>query len=73
VPPQDERLSRLWSAAGRSADAFRGLMDDVGCLTHRDEVMARPAVAAAMAAAGSPTRRPFPGPGRAELEALLAG
>jgi 2-polyprenyl-6-methoxyphenol hydroxylase-like FAD-dependent oxidoreductase len=73
APPQDERLSRLWSAAGRSAEAFRGLMDDVGCLAHRDTVMARPAVAAAMAELGSPTRRPFPGPGRRELEALLVG
>lgn len=72
VPSQDEALSRLWTAAGRSADAFRGLMDDVGCLAHRHEVMARPDVAAAMAAVGNPVRRPFPGPSREELENLLA-
>jgi hypothetical protein len=47
-------------------------MDDVGCLAHREAVMARPAVAAAMAELGSSTRRPFPGPARRELEALLA-
>jgi flavin-dependent dehydrogenase len=73
VPAQDERLSRLWTAAGRSADAFRGLMEDVGCLAHRDDVMARPEVAAAMAEHGSASRRPFPGPTRTQLEELLAG
>jgi flavin-dependent dehydrogenase len=71
VPAQDVRLARLWTAAGRSADAFRGLMDEVGCLAHRHEVLARPEVVAAMNAFGSDVRRPFPGPARPELERLL--
>lgn len=71
VPPGDPQLARLWSSAGKDADAFRGLMDDVGCLAHREEVLARPSVAAAMASLGSPRRRPFPGPSREELVELL--
>jgi 2-polyprenyl-6-methoxyphenol hydroxylase-like FAD-dependent oxidoreductase len=73
VPAGDPQLARLWSSAGKDPDAFRGLMDDVGCLAHRDEVLARPAVAAAMRAVGSDRRRPFPGPARSELVELLTG
>jgi 2-polyprenyl-6-methoxyphenol hydroxylase-like FAD-dependent oxidoreductase len=72
VPDGDPQLARLWTAAGRDADAFRGLMDDVAFLAHREAVLARPAVADAMARLGSDRRRPFPGPSREELVALLA-
>jgi 2-polyprenyl-6-methoxyphenol hydroxylase-like FAD-dependent oxidoreductase len=71
VPPGDPQLARLWSSAGKDPDAFRGLMDDVGCLAHRDDVLARPTVAAAMLAVGSSRRRPYPGPSRPELVELL--
>jgi 2-polyprenyl-6-methoxyphenol hydroxylase-like FAD-dependent oxidoreductase len=73
APAGDPLLARLWSSAGKDADAFRGLMDDVGCLAHRDAVLARPAVRLAMETVGSARRRPFPGPSRPELVALLRG
>lgn len=70
--PPPPAQARLLAAAMRDPDAFRGLLELIECLAQPAEVMARPAVAAAMAAA-DPAPRPFPGPDRAHLLSLLTG
>jgi 2-polyprenyl-6-methoxyphenol hydroxylase-like FAD-dependent oxidoreductase len=70
-PPAPELLAAGFAtAAATDPDAFRGMLDLVMCLARPDEVFARPAVRAAVAAAGAPV--PLPGPDRARLLALLA-
>jgi 2-polyprenyl-6-methoxyphenol hydroxylase-like FAD-dependent oxidoreductase len=50
-PPFDEQAARFQAAAMSDADVFRGLVETVYCLAFPEEVMARPHVAAAVAAA----------------------
>lgn len=69
-PPADQESARLGAAVGRDPDAFRGMLDMLMCLAEPREVLARPAVRAAMAATGDPVRPP--GPDREQLLALLA-
>jgi hypothetical protein len=65
---------RLAAAAGCDGDALRGLLETVLCLATPEQVLARPAVAAALAALPpGATPAPVPGPDRQRLLALLAG
>ena len=72
-PAPDPAFTPLEVASAVDADAFRGLLDIILCLAQPEEVMARPAVAAAVRAAAGVTPQPFPGPDRAQLLALIAG
>jgi 2-polyprenyl-6-methoxyphenol hydroxylase-like FAD-dependent oxidoreductase len=67
-------LHRLLAAAGTDADAYRGLIETVVCTALPQEVVARPAVAAAMARLPETLGPPpaMPGPDRGQLLALLA-
>jgi len=69
-PPPDPVFAGLVAAAGHDPDAFRGLLDMLLCLAYPEQVLARPAVRAAVAAAGAPV--PLPAPDRARLLELLA-
>jgi 2-polyprenyl-6-methoxyphenol hydroxylase-like FAD-dependent oxidoreductase len=65
---------RLATAAACDGDALRGLLETVLCLATPEQVLARPAVAAALAALPpGATPPPVPGPDRQRLLALLAG
>ncbi|MGE3289209.1 MAG: FAD-dependent oxidoreductase [Pseudonocardia sp.] len=70
-PLPDPVQARFGAAVGQDPDAFRGMLDMLMCHAHPQEVFARPAVQAAIAAAGDPT--PLPAPDRDLLVALLAG
>lgn len=70
APAPDPVHARLGAAVAHDPDAFRGMLDIAMCLAQPAEVFARPAVRAAVAAAGDPV--PLPGPDRAQLLALLA-
>jgi 2-polyprenyl-6-methoxyphenol hydroxylase-like FAD-dependent oxidoreductase len=69
-PPVDEQAARFQAAAMADADAFRGLVEMVYCLAFPEEVMARPQVAAAVAAAKVPEPR-LMGPDRKALLELV--
>jgi flavin-dependent dehydrogenase len=71
-PAPDPTMIRFLSAARTDADAFRALVETVNCLATPQDVLARPAVARAVEAAGDGPLQPFPGPDRAELLRLLA-
>jgi hypothetical protein len=67
-------MTRLVSAAVADADAFRGLIETVVCTALPDDVVARPAVAAALDHRnGAAPPPPVPGPDRAQLVELLTG
>ena len=72
-PAPDPVATSLTSAAMKDADAFRGLIDTLTCLALPDEVLARPAVAAAVAVHGSDAPLALPGPDRRQLLDLLSG
>ncbi len=70
-PPAQGSEARLRVAAARNPDALRGLLEIVQCLALPEEVLARPAVRAAVAEVdGLPP--PFPGPDRGQLLTLLS-
>ncbi|PVZ11154.1 FAD-dependent oxidoreductase [Actinomycetospora cinnamomea] len=71
-PPATSPLAALVRAAARDADAFRGMIDILLCLAFLDEVLARPAVAEALAAHAEDPPPPTPGPDRRQLVELLA-
>jgi 2-polyprenyl-6-methoxyphenol hydroxylase-like FAD-dependent oxidoreductase len=71
-PAPDPTTARFLAAARTDADALRALLETVQCLALPHEVLARPAVARALAAVDGPPP-PLPGPDRAELLRLLAG
>jgi hypothetical protein len=71
-PPLDPEDAALFAAIPFDADAFRALMETVGCLTLPAEAFARPAVRAAVAAHAGEAPMPFPGPSRDDLVRLLA-
>jgi 2-polyprenyl-6-methoxyphenol hydroxylase-like FAD-dependent oxidoreductase len=72
APPGDPRMAALSAAAARDPDAFRGLLETVLCTAFPEDVMARPAVRAAMGRHGEEPPTPAPGPDRAQLLRLLA-
>ena len=55
---------RLLAAAMQDAGVFRAFLETVLCLALPEEVLARPAVAAAVDRLGDKQPRPFPGPDR---------
>lgn len=69
-PPDPARAG--WMAGiGHDAVLFRGLMDVGSCLSHAQEVMARPGfMERALAYAGTPVKA-MPGPDRAQLLSLV--
>jgi hypothetical protein len=72
-PPPNPAMAAFIAAASQDADVFRVLIETVLCLALPQEVMARPEIAAKIAALGS---RPPPadaGIGRERLLALLDG
>jgi hypothetical protein len=71
-PALDPTTTRFLAAARTDPDAFRGLMETIQCVALPQEVLARPAVARAVAAADDGPLPPFPGPDRAQLLRLLA-
>jgi len=71
-PAPDPTMARFLTAARTDPDAFRALIETVNCVATPQEVLARPAVARAVAAVGDGPLQPFPGPDRAELLRLLA-
>ena len=72
-PPQpDPRMTALMAAAACDPDAFRALLEMVLCTAFPEQVMARPAVQAAMARHWDETPPTTPGPDRAQLLRLLA-
>ena len=73
VPVADSPMARLAAAAGRDADAFRGLIDTVVCLAQPEEVLDRPTVRAAVDEYGAGPPPAVPGPDRGRLLDLLAG
>jgi 2-polyprenyl-6-methoxyphenol hydroxylase-like FAD-dependent oxidoreductase len=72
-PPPDPTTARFLAAARTDADALRAFLETVQCVALPQEVLARPAVARAVAAVGDDPPPPFPGPDRAALLRLLAG
>jgi len=70
--PPDTPTAPLFPAAAYDPDAFRGLIDTIACLALPQEVLARPAVKAAVHRERRPTPT-VPGPDRTQLLALLAG
>jgi hypothetical protein len=71
TPPRPDPLqARFGAAVGQDPEAFRGMLDMLMCLAQPQEVFARPAVQAAIAAAGDPM--PLPAPDRDRLVTLLA-
>jgi 2-polyprenyl-6-methoxyphenol hydroxylase-like FAD-dependent oxidoreductase len=71
-PLPDPRMAAFVAAAATDSDAFRGLLEMAMCAAFPEEVMARPAVRAAMAAWDGKPAPPVPGPDRSELLRLLA-
>jgi hypothetical protein len=65
-------MAAFVAAAATDSDAFRGLLEMAMCAAFPEEVMARPAVRAAMAAWDGEPAPPVPGPDRSELLRLLA-
>jgi 2-polyprenyl-6-methoxyphenol hydroxylase-like FAD-dependent oxidoreductase len=74
LAPPASPMTRLLAAAGTDADAYRGLIETVVCTALPQEVVRRPAVAAAMDRLPDPLGPPprVPGPDRAQLLELLA-
>jgi 2-polyprenyl-6-methoxyphenol hydroxylase-like FAD-dependent oxidoreductase len=72
APPSHPQMSALETAAGSDPDAYRGLIETVLCLALPEDVLARPAVRAAMERHGRDPARPTPGPDRAELLRLVS-
>jgi flavin-dependent dehydrogenase len=69
-PPPDPLRSRLLRTAGHEANAFRAMIELVGCLTLPADVFARPGLVDGL---DEPGELPsFPGPDRQELLKLLA-
>jgi 2-polyprenyl-6-methoxyphenol hydroxylase-like FAD-dependent oxidoreductase len=61
------------AAAAHDADAFRGLLEIMGCLTLPEEVVARPGLLdKVVTLAEEHPRAPFPGPNRDDLLRLVA-
>jgi 2-polyprenyl-6-methoxyphenol hydroxylase-like FAD-dependent oxidoreductase len=71
-PAPDPAVTRFLAASRTDADVFRSLIEMVQCTALPQEVLARPAVAWAVEAAGDDPLPPFPGPDRAQLLRLLA-
>lgn len=71
-PRPDPQMAALMSAAAWDPDAFRGLLEIVLCTAFPVEVMARPAVRAAMASYDGEPPPPVPGPDRSALLRLVA-
>jgi 2-polyprenyl-6-methoxyphenol hydroxylase-like FAD-dependent oxidoreductase len=70
-PPRTTPAARLEAAAMQDADCFRALMDVIFCLAFPQDVLARPDIAAKVAAVDSSTAPPLRGPDRQELLALV--
>ena len=71
--PSDTPMARLLRAAAWDADAFRGVIETVVCVALPEDVLGRPAVAAALEAYGGQAPPPVPGPDRRQLLDLIAG
>ena len=71
-PPPDPASMRLLAAAMQDAGVFRAFLETVLCLALPEEVLARPAIAAAVDRLGDKQPRPFPGPDRARLLELVS-
>jgi 2-polyprenyl-6-methoxyphenol hydroxylase-like FAD-dependent oxidoreductase len=71
-PPPEPDRARLLAAALQDPVVFRAFLETVTCLALPEEVMARPAIAAAMDRLGGEWPPPFPGPDRARLLELLS-
>jgi len=71
-PPPDPASMRLLAAAMQDAGVFRAFLEIVLCLALPEEVLARPAVAAAVDRLGDKQPRPFPGPDRTRLLELVS-
>jgi hypothetical protein len=65
-------MTALMAAAACDPDAFHGLLEMVMCTAFPEQVMARPAMQAAMARHWDETPPTTPGPDRAQLLRLLA-
>jgi flavin-dependent dehydrogenase len=72
APPRHPQMTALEAAVPRDPDAFRGMLEMVQCLALPEDVIARPAVRAAMERHGGEPLRPTPGPDRAELLRLVS-
>lgn len=72
-PPPDPRVVRFATAAMRDADVFRAMMETVLCLATPQQVLARPDIAAKVAALGTDDVFRMPGPDRTRLIELLSG
>lgn len=70
-PPPQSDWAGLQSAAMQDADAFRAMLESIYCLAFPQEVLARPEIAAKVAALGSDDPPPLRGPDRAQLLTLL--
>jgi len=71
VGPGDAPMARLGAAMATDPDAFRGFLQIVQCLADPAEVLARPAVRAAVDALGPVPPARVPGPDRAGLLELV--
>jgi 2-polyprenyl-6-methoxyphenol hydroxylase-like FAD-dependent oxidoreductase len=71
-PAPDPTTARFLAAARTDPDVLRALIETLQCMALPHEVLARPAVARAVAAVGDAPLPPFPGPDRPELLRLLA-
>jgi 2-polyprenyl-6-methoxyphenol hydroxylase-like FAD-dependent oxidoreductase len=71
-PPPDPASRRLLTAAMQDATVFRAFLETVLCLALPQEVLSRPAVAAAVGRLGDGEPRPFPGPDRPRLLELVS-
>jgi hypothetical protein len=71
-PAPDPTMARFLTATRHDPDAFRGMLDTVLCLAHTPDVLARPAIQAAIRAHANTGAPPIPGPDRTQLLGLLA-
>ena len=72
-PAPDAAAAAVATAMTQDATVFRAMMECITCLALPQEALTRPEVVAAVAPFAGQTPSPFPGPSRAELEALLIG